>query len=132
MARCGGVGARDGWGGTQRYTVASRPPAWGWKRPRPAARSISPSRSTVRSSPLSPPTFTSATTSRFARTVVAATGLAVCVAVSARAQSVSATGVGGGATVVLVHSASLGPGLGGAGCSGVPGQVDVHQWYVHY
>src|SRR5256885_3731244 len=122
MARCGGVGARDGWGGTQRYTVASRPPAWGWKRPRPAARSISPSRSTVRSSPRSPPTFTSATTSRFARTVVAATGLAAGVAVSARAQAGSATEIGAGATVVLAHRAFRGPEVGVARRSGGQGR----------
>src|SRR5881628_916553 len=109
----------------RRYTLSSRSRAWGWTRLRPAARSISPSRSTVRSSPPSPPTSTSATTSRFARTVVAATGLAVGVAVSARAQAVSATEIGAGATVVLAHRAFWGPELGVARRSGGQGRFAV-------
>jgi len=54
--------------------------------------------------------------------VVAATGLAVGVAVSARAQAVSATEIGGGATVVLAHRAFWGPELGVARRSGGQGR----------
>ncbi len=54
--------------------------------------------------------------------MVAATGLAVGVAVSARAQAVSATEIGGGATVVLAHRAFWGPELGVARRSGGQGR----------
>jgi len=54
--------------------------------------------------------------------VVAATGLAVGVAVPARAQTVSATEIGAGATVVLAHRAFWGPELGVARRSGGQGR----------
>ena len=54
--------------------------------------------------------------------MVAATGLAVGVAVSARAQAVRATEIGAGATVVLAHRAFWGPELGVARRSGAQGR----------
>ncbi len=54
--------------------------------------------------------------------MVAATGLAVGVAVSARAQAVSATEIGAGATVVLAHRGFWGPELGVARRSGGQGR----------
>src|SRR5206468_378236 len=86
----------------------------GWTRPKLAARSISRSRSIARSSHPSPPTSTSPTTSRFARTVVAATGLAVGIAVPVRAQAARATELGVGATVILAHRGFWGPEVGAA------------------
>jgi len=54
--------------------------------------------------------------------VVAATGLAVGVAVPVRAQAVSATEIGAGATVVLAHRGFWGPELGVARRSGGSGR----------
>ena len=57
--------------------------------------------------------------------MVAATGLAAGVAVSARAQAVSATEIGAGATVVLAHRAFRGPELGVARRLGGQGRFAV-------
>ena len=54
--------------------------------------------------------------------MVAATGLAVGVAVPARAQTVSATEIGAGVTVVLAHRTFWGPELGVARRSGGQGR----------
>src|SRR2546430_11596409 len=92
-------------------------------RPRPAARSTSRSRNTARSSRPSPPTSTSPTTSRFARTVLAATGVAAGVALPVRAQVARATEIGAGATAVVAHRGFWGPEVGLARRSGGQGRL---------
>jgi len=70
----------------------------------------------------SPPISASATTSHFARAVVAATGLAVGAPPPAGGQALRATELGAGATAVLAHRAFWGPELGAARRSGGQGR----------